>query len=100
MKFYDLNAKINYKISDKDRIFLSGYFGKDKLYSHSEAQWIYEDIQHEELTKYGLFWGNATAAFRWNHIYGSKLFSNTSVIYSNYRYNNFDMGWHKLLLFS
>lgn len=88
--FYDLNAKLNYKISDKDRIFLSGYFGKDNLYSNDEVQYVYDDVQYKVLKKYGLIWGNGSAAFRWNHVYGSKLFSNTSLIYSNYSYNNYD----------
>ncbi len=70
--FYDLNAKVNYKINDKNRIFLSGYFGKDVLGVNNS---------------FGFNWGNTTATLRWNHIVNSKLFSNTSVIYSNYNYN-------------
>jgi len=70
--FYDLNAKFNYKFSDKDRIYLSGYYGKDVL--------GLGDL-------FGINWGNATATLRWNHIFNSKLFSNTSLIYSDYNYN-------------
>jgi TonB dependent receptor/CarboxypepD_reg-like domain/TonB-dependent Receptor Plug Domain len=70
--FYDLNAKANYRINDKNRIFLSGYFGRDKL-GFGDA--------------FGIDWGNATATIRWNSIISPKLFSNTSVIYSNYDYN-------------
>ena len=70
--FYDLNAKMNYSIGDKDRIFISGYFGKDKLAAGET---------------FGLDWGNATATLRWNHIFSNKLFSNTSAIFSNYDYN-------------
>lgn len=69
--FYDLTAKANYKISDKDRIFLSGYFGRDVL--------SFDD-------QFGFNWGNTTATLRWNHIYGDKIFSNTSLIYSDYDY--------------
>ncbi len=69
--FYDLNAKINYKIGDKDRIYLSGYFGRDKL----------------GISGFGITWGNATGTLRWNHILNSKLFSNTSFIVSNYIYD-------------
>lgn len=69
--FYDLNAKANYSISDKDRIFVSGYFGRDNF--------GFKD-------QFGFDWGNATGTVRWNHIYNSKLFSNTSLIYSNYNY--------------
>lgn len=69
--FYDLNAKANYRINDKNRIFLSGYFGRDVL--------GFKD-------KVGVDWGNTTGALRWNHLFTDKLFSNTSVIFSNYDY--------------
>jgi hypothetical protein len=70
--FYDINAKANYKLGDKDHIFLSGYFGKDNLGLGNT---------------FGLDYGNSTATFRWNHIFNSRLFSNTSLIYSKYNYN-------------
>ncbi|MBB5619489.1 hypothetical protein HDE69_000525 [Pedobacter cryoconitis] len=69
--FYDLNAKANYKIDDKNTLFLSGYFGRDKL---------------NLVNIFGFDWGNATVTMRWNHLYGPRLFSNTSLIYSNYSY--------------
>lgn len=69
--FYDLNAKLNYKLGDKDRLYVSGYFGRDKM--------AYED-------QFGIQWGNSTGTLRWNHIYNDKLFSNTSLIFSNYNY--------------
>lgn len=69
--FYDLNAKMNYRISKKDRLFLSGYFGRDVL-AFGET--------------FGINWGNATGTLRWNHIINDKLFSNTSFIYSSYDY--------------
>ncbi len=78
--FYDLNAKINHKFSDKDRIFLSGYFGKDKVYANISSSWA-EDYSK---TNFDLHWGNATAAFRWNHIFTPRLFANTTLTYSNY----------------
>jgi hypothetical protein len=68
--FYDLNAKANYRISNKDRIFLSGYFGKDVL----------------GITSFGFDWGNSTATLRWNHLFSDKLFSNTSLIYNDFNY--------------
>lgn len=68
--FYDLNVKLNYKISDKDRLYVSGYFGRDKL----------------GVSGFGLTWGNVTGTLRWNRIINSKLFSNTSFIASNYIY--------------
>ncbi len=75
MYFYDLNAKVNYKINDKNRIFLSGYFGKD-------------DFGFENM---GMNWGNTTGTLRWNHLFSNKLFSNTSLIYSKFDYG-FNMG--------
>jgi len=70
--FYDFNAKANYKFNDKNRIYLSGYFGKDVLGFGNQ---------------FGINWGNATGTLRWNHIYNQKLFSNTSLIFSNFNYN-------------
>lgn len=69
--FYDLNVKANYQISKKDRIYLSGYFGRDVFGLGSN---------------FGFDWGNKTATLRWNHEFNSKLFSNTSLIYSDYSY--------------
>lgn len=70
--FYDLNAKANIWINDKNRVFASGYFGKDVLGFGDN---------------FGIEWGNATATIRWNSIISPKLFSNTSVIYSKYDFN-------------
>jgi hypothetical protein len=69
--FYDVNAKANYQLDNKNTFFLSGYFGRDKL-GISDS--------------FGFNWGNATVTMRWNHLFGDRLFSNTSLIYSNYNY--------------
>lgn len=69
--FYDLNAKLNYSINDKNRIYLSGYLGKDVF---------------ELDGNIGTNWGNKTATLRWNHLFSDRFFSNTSLIYSNYDY--------------
>ncbi len=74
--FYDLNAKANYKINDNNRIYLSGYFGRD-VFKFGD--------------QFGFDWGNSTATLRWNHLFNEKLFSNTSLIYSNYNYS-FNIG--------
>lgn len=79
--FYDFNAKLNYVMSDKDRLFLSGYFGQDKFYFSSE----YKDSNYSSESKASMDWGNATATLRWNHLFNQKLFSNTSVIFTNYK---------------
>ena len=70
--FYDLSTKMNLSLSNHDRLFVSGYLGKDK-------------IQSAEV--FMLQWGNGTATVRWNHVYTNKLFSNVSAIYSNYQYS-------------
>ena len=68
--FYDLNLKTNYRLSDNDRIYLSGYSGSDGL--------GFSDIV-------SLNWGNTTATLRWNHLFSNKLFSNSSLIYSHFK---------------
>ncbi|MFZ4262684.1 TonB-dependent receptor [Sphingobacterium sp. HJSM2_6] len=70
--FYDLNAKMNYKFNDRNTLYLSGYFGKD-------------DLGYSDL--FGFNWGNATATVRWNHVLNNQLFSNTTLIYSDFTYN-------------
>jgi hypothetical protein len=69
--FYDLNFRSNYRLSSKDRIFFSGYFGRDRI-----------DVPNG----FGNSWGNVTSTLRWNHLFGPKLFMNMSAIYSNYDY--------------
>ena len=68
--FYDLTAKINHRINENNRIFLSGYFGRDVFGSG-----------------FAFNWGNATATFRWNHIFNVKLFMNLTTFYSDYDYS-------------
>ncbi len=70
--FYDMNAKVNFRFSDKDQLYLSGYFGKD-VFNFGDD--------------FASNWGNATGTLRWNHIFNSKLFSNFSLIYSDYGYS-------------
>lgn len=84
--FYDLNTKLNYQLGKKDQLFLSGYFGNDHLSLGKEI---------------GLRWGNATGTLRWNHIYNNKVFSNTSLIYSNFDYKiDINFGANNLRIFS
>ena len=70
--FYDLNAKMNFEINPKNKLFLSGYFGRD--------------IAKIKTLQYGLQWGNATFTGRWNHLFSDRLFANTTVVYSKYDY--------------
>ncbi|MEM9824756.1 MAG: TonB-dependent receptor plug domain-containing protein, partial [Bacteroidota bacterium] len=81
--FHDLNAKINHKFSEKDRLYFSVYTGKDRFY--------FEEEQKDEFggfkTDTGLQWGNITSALRWNHLWTNKLFSNTTLTYSRYQFD-------------
>ncbi len=70
--FYDLNAKLNYELSNKDRLYLSGYFGEDKLGLGDQ---------------FSIGWRNTTGTLRWNHIFNSRLFLNSSLIFTNYNYD-------------
>ncbi len=88
--FYDLNAKINYKISDTDRLFFSSYFGDDVL-SFDETDINDDDVEIEgedDLDlNFGFKLGNFTQTLRWNHIYHPKLFSNLSLIHTTFNYD-------------
>jgi hypothetical protein len=72
--FYDLNTKVNFQLTEKDRLFLSGYFGRDVFkFNNEDFNFLFD-------------WGNTTGTARWNHTFGPKLFSNTTFTYSDYRY--------------
>ena len=77
--FADLNFKIHHIFSEKDKLYWSNYYGRDKFYSSFKDQFTDEKIK--------LGWGNITSTLRWNHQFNDKLFANTSLIYSNYDFN-------------
>jgi TonB dependent receptor/CarboxypepD_reg-like domain/TonB-dependent Receptor Plug Domain len=85
--FYDLNAKANYKFSEKDRVYLSGYFGRD----------VFDFSNGRQSLKVNIPWGNATGTLRWNHIFNKRLFGNTTAVYNDYNFtfkaaqNNFEL---------
>lgn len=85
--FYDLNAKMNYLLSPKDRLYLSGYFGKD----------VFTFRNKERTFSVNVPWGNKTATMRWNHEFSNKLFMNTTLMYNDYAFafegkqQNFDV---------
>ncbi|MDO9154436.1 MAG: TonB-dependent receptor [Paludibacter sp.] len=86
--FYDMNAKISHKFSDKDRLYLSAYIGDDVVYANLRQS--YKDLQNStEETRFKLNWdwGNIITALRWNHIINNKLFMNTTATYTRYRFN-------------
>ncbi len=74
--FYDLNAKINYRFSEKDRLYLSGYFGRD----------VFDFNNAKRSFKTNIPWGNATATMRWNHVFNRRLFSNTTLLFNDYHF--------------
>jgi len=74
--FYDVNAKVNYTISDKDRIFLSGYFGRD----------VFSFKNNERDFNFNIPWGNVTATMRWNHLFNDKMFMNLTAVYNSYNF--------------
>jgi len=86
--FYDLNAKMNFYISPKDQLYLSGYFGKDKFDGN-----VNYDFNADTLLVNGnnfksvMDWGNSTASVRWNHEFNKKLFNNFTAHYTKYQYN-------------
>jgi hypothetical protein len=75
--FYDANLKANYKLGPKDRIYLSGYFGRDKFTFNSESQSFKAKIP----------WGNSTATLRYNHLFTDKVFVNTTLVYNDYQFS-------------
>jgi hypothetical protein len=83
--FHDFTAKVNYIVSPKDRIFASAYVGLDKFKVRNNYE-SYDGIYSTENSdNFFLKWGNTTAALRWNHVYGKKMFSNLTAIYSKYK---------------
>ncbi len=85
--FYDLNLKANYILGPRDRIYLSGYFGRD----------VFKFNSSEGTFKANIPWGNATGTLRWNHQFNDKLFVNTTLVYNDYKFefngsqNDFDV---------
>ena len=75
--FYDLNMKVNFQFSEKDRIYLSGYFGRDVFDFNNSQRTFSTEIP----------WGNATASLRWNHVFNRKLFANTTLLYNDYKFS-------------
>jgi hypothetical protein len=86
--FYDLNTKFNYKFSSKDRLYVSGYFGRD----------VFDFVNRKRQFDVGVPWGNSTLTARWNHVFSQKLFVNTTAVYNDYNFsfnalqNDFNIG--------
>ncbi len=73
--FYDLNTKLNFELGENDKLYISGYFGRDVFNFEGD------------FFDFDFFWGNGTGTARWNHIFNSQLFANTTFTYSDYKYN-------------
>ena len=74
--FYDVNAKVNYRFSDKDRLYASGYFGRD----------VFDFNNAKRSFKTNVPWGNSTGTVRWNHLFHRRLFANTTLVYNDYKF--------------
>ncbi len=75
--FYDLNAKLNYRFSAKDRVYLSGYFGRD----------VFDFVNNKRQFDVNIPWGNSTITARWNHVFQRNLFVNTTLLYNDYNFS-------------
>ncbi len=88
--FFDWNAKMNYSFSNKDKLYLSFYNGRDDFSDESQTSFtddiLVEPTTFEDKLQQNLIWGNKLGALRWNHLFGNKLFSNTTLTYSRYKF--------------
>lgn len=87
--FHDFNAKIQHKINDKHHLYLSGYFGLDKIFIRAKPDVYYDQdgTSYKDVTRSALEWGNSIGALRWNYRIGPKLFMNTTATVSKYHFN-------------
>ncbi len=76
LNFFDVNAKINFKFNDNNRLYLSFFTGQDN----------YSRLTQSSVNTFGLSWNNILGTIRWNHIFNAKLFTNTTAYYSRYNY--------------
>ncbi len=75
-QFFDINAKLNYRLNDNNRFFFTFYMGRD----------IFSRYLSVEVNSFGINWDNLVGTFRWNHVFSNRLFSNTTLSYSRYSY--------------
>lgn len=86
--FNDLNMKISHKFSDKSRLYLSCYNGLDKAYARTEYDYTKDlNTSFQDKKDASLNWGNFTTALKWNYVFSNKLFMNTTLIFSNYKFD-------------
>lgn len=82
--FYDINAKVHHQFSAKDQLYLGFYMGKDRLRIRSGSKY---DIDNYDLSDLGIQWGNITGTLRWSHVVSPRLFTNTMLIGSSYKFS-------------
>lgn len=91
-QFYDLNIKAHYSVSEKDKVYISQYIGKDIFSDDEESEEEMFDpevggvIEEEVYSNYTTYWGNTISSIRWNHLFNNRLFSNTTLTYSQFEY--------------
>lgn len=85
--FYDLNMKITHRFSDRSRIYLSAYNGRDKAYYRTDSKYNSENESWQSKNNSTLGWGNFTTALRWNYLFSNQLFANTTLTYSRYLFD-------------
>ncbi|MBC9909166.1 TonB-dependent receptor [Chitinophaga varians] len=89
LNFYDVNAKLHHKFSDRDKLYFSFYGGRDKLAMRQQyvgGPGDFDKFATDYVTNTDIHWGNYTGTIRWNHVYSPKLFSNVMLIGSDYRF--------------
>lgn len=87
--FYDMNSKVNFKLGEKDRLYVSGYFGNDKFYARQRNNNAIGGADLSSTLSTSIRWGNITSVARWNHEYSNKVFGNLTAYYSQYSFNVF-----------
>ena len=85
--FHDLNMKVTHKFSDRSRIYLSAYNGRDKAYARHDSKDTWDEVTTQSKDKLSIGWGNITTALRWNYIFSNRLFANTTITYSRYQFD-------------
>jgi len=87
--FYDMNSKVNFKLGERDRIYVSGYFGNDKFYARQKNNNSIGGTDLSSTLNTNIKWGNITSVARWNHQFSNKVFGNLTSYYSQYNFDVF-----------
>lgn len=85
--FYDLNAKVTHKFSNKDKLSASFYMGDDEIYAKYKENYFANSVDYSDKMKFGWAWGNLLSSVNWAHQYSKSIFSNLTASFTRYRYN-------------